>query len=259
MAAFELQDYSQNSGFTPANTHTDTIRSIFLRRSIATLCFRSMILLWLRMTLLRQGKRARLSASIPTAVSVSAFCDRFSVTALHSEGMSFGMTSSVNLLRINLIVRALQLYLNSSQTCSIALSPNSAPVRSIVSWVSETIPSSTFSYFSGTLMLFNFFFSAAGPMALSRRSVSILWQWLAYFALVFSNTSLVIAIFFLESSFGISTFSRLFSVCWFLLSREILLAESPIFYLSKGSSILCATSLNYRSRRLSSCSWLSSL
>ena len=138
------------------NIQTDTVKSSFLNFSIRLLCFLSMILFWLRMILFMFGMLLRLFIKWSMACSVKRFWPRLRVTTQCIDDINFGMTSSDNLLRMNLTVRTFVPRRNS-QIWRIVESPNSAFVRSRTSKVSLYKLSRAFSYFSGTFICLSFF------------------------------------------------------------------------------------------------------
>jgi len=125
------------------------------------LLLRSTILVWLRIRFLSKGILHLLSAIIESVFSVSIFCERFIVMRLLKNGSIEATPSSVILLRMSLSAFTFVLNFIRSSILRIWVSPNYAFVKSTVSRESFTIPSRTFSYFSGTLKDFSFFFTSS--------------------------------------------------------------------------------------------------
>jgi hypothetical protein len=116
-------------------TQVETLRSIFLSLSMNSLCFRSMILFWLRMTVRRLGMELRWLARWARDCSVRKFWERLSVATPPKALIILLTASSDSLLRMNFTVRT-RLPRKNSQICRIIASPSSALVRSKVSRLS---------------------------------------------------------------------------------------------------------------------------
>lgn len=156
--------------------HTETIMSNLRNSSIFALCFRSMILFKLKIIFLTLGSIYLCSMKMSSTLSVKRFWERLSVITLETNGIILMIQSSVSLFLMNFTVFIFVPGMNSL-ICRIILSPSYAFVRSNVSVLSAYKDYKTFSYFYGTLMLFNFFFVGLTTLSETKLSYfSVLWN-----------------------------------------------------------------------------------